>query len=746
MKKKILSFILAMMIAFLGLTACSSKEEESSGDNIGVGNKDIIMGRYLEKDVELPKLEDGEYILRILMPLEKQFEVYTRNEKKGEYLCYKSNEALEWEKSKPEWLNSDEIITNGYLTDLCLGEDGTYYAALQDYSSGDGKSCVFKTEDGKTAQAIDIPYLNEVQSTIGDIKYYPLINHIAVLENGNLVFDDNWNSKDLMIYSKVEKKIYKLSLGEVDYGSPQQFIASGNNVITANADSNILIYNGELQTIEKTIEYSGKTSTKGYAVLEDGTLIMGDAAGIHRHTSNGSLWETTVDGSLNSMSMPSQNFSAIYAVRGEKEEYYAVYSDYERGYKLKNYVFDKNVSSVPGKEITVYSLEENSTVRQAISIFQAKNTDIKVNYVVAMEDEIKGNVSDYIRALNTELLSGNGADILILDGLPISSFVEKGVLADISDVINPLETSGTIINNISSAYHVDNQIFQIPIRFGVPVLIGREDAVSSSGNLEGIIEYVKQNKDKQYTYTETYAKLLKDYLALSMDELILDKKLQEDKLIKFLENIKILADNIKATELDESRGRSGNDILDGGEALFRMGITGGDKYATAMEQINQVMDTLIPAVVIKDKQLSYSTMGQRFLPKGLVGLNSTSKEADIAKEFIRSLFSEEVQNAKLNDGLPVNLASIKKWFAEEDPGIMVGYGYGEEGQITATWPTLKEREDFLKLVLEVKNPIEVNETLYDMIVENTLPYLKGDQDINQAVTTIKSKLNTYLAE
>lgn len=37
-------------------------------------------------------------------------------------------------------------------------------------------------------------------------------------------------------------------------------------------------------------------------------------------------------------------------------------------------------------------------------------------------------VSDTIRALNTELLGGNGADLLVLDGLPAESYIKRGFL------------------------------------------------------------------------------------------------------------------------------------------------------------------------------------------------------------------------------------------------------------------------------------------------------------------------------
>lgn len=747
MKKRILSILMIMAITISGLAGCSSKEEEISGEKIDLNKLDTKMGRYMEKDVELPKLGEQENIFKILRTSDNKFEVFTVNQTKGQYLCYRSNDNLTWEKSKPKWLNQKEIAANGYVSDICRSKDGTYYIALQNYSNKDAMCYVFKSlEDETSVQSVDIPYLKEVRDVIQDIKYYPMINNIAELENGDLVFDDNWNGKELNIYSMKDKKTSKLQVGESRFSNTQQFIAAGNNVITSDADGNMLVYNTVQKTTDKTIKYDGKISRRSFAVAEDGTLILGDSSGIHRVTKDGSMWETTVDGNLNSMSMPSQEFRSIFVIAGEPEEYFAVYQDSNRGYQLKHYVFDKSVSSVPEKDITVYSLKENSTIRQAISVFQSKNTDIRVNYVVAMDDEIQGNVSDYIRALNTELLSGNGADILIMDGLPVNSFIEKGVLADLSDVINPLESSGAIMTNILSGYRQENKIYQVPVRYGVPMLIGKEEALTASKNLAGIIEYIKKNQDQQYSYTEPYAKLLKDYLALELEELIKDNKLQEEQLKSFLENIKILADNIKATQLNEY-GEDGTDsgIMRGGEALFRLGITKGDKYATALQTIDQVMDTMIPAVVIKDKQLSYGSYGQRFLPKGLVGLNSASKEPDIAKDFIRSLFAEEVQNSNLYDGLPVNSASIEKWFAEDNQDIMIGYG-GDDGELSAVWPTKEERDGFLKIVQEVKYPIQSNEILYNMIVENALPYLKGDQEIDQAVTAVKSKVSTYLAE
>ena len=49
---------------------------------------------------------------------------------------------------------------------------------------------------------------------------------------------------------------------------------------------------------------------------------------------------------------------------------------------------------------------------------------------------------DAVKALNTELLAGNVPDVLVLDGLPADSYIEKGILADISEVVQYGQRAG----------------------------------------------------------------------------------------------------------------------------------------------------------------------------------------------------------------------------------------------------------------------------------------------------------------
>lgn len=56
--------------------------------------------------------------------------------------------------------------------------------------------------------------------------------------------------------------------------------------------------------------------------------------------------------------------------------------------------------------------------------------------------------SDAIRTLNTEVMAGEGPDILFMDGLPVNSYIEKGLLADVSDVMNPLISDGKLLKTL----------------------------------------------------------------------------------------------------------------------------------------------------------------------------------------------------------------------------------------------------------------------------------------------------------
>ncbi len=762
MKRVMTALLLILLLVFTALQGCNTKSEGSKKQEDEHKDKgDIVeqtkggidttptMGRFMEQKVDFPEFEKDESVIKILQNSDNQIELYTKV--KGAYFCYLLQEDMSWERSQPGWLNDGKLSSGDIVFNtMCLGEDGSYYLSYSDYNE-EGKCHIIKSDEGgKESLEVELPYLSEKQP-LGDVKAYPTICSLKVLENGNLALFDLQVSNSLFIFSPQGEKLDELLISGQEYTA--SFIASKNDIITAAADNKgIIFYDTVNKGIRKTIEYDVKQSDHGlvymsYAVKKDGTTIMGNSDGIHRLMKDGTLWETTVDGDLNSMSMPTLYFDELFVIEGEEEEYYASYMVSQGGYQLMHYVFDKNISSVPATVLTVYSLLENNNIRQAISLFQANNTDVKVNYVVAMGEE-GGTVSDYIRALNTELLNGSGADILLLDGLPVDSYLEKGVLADLSDIIEPMEASGELLNNISGSFRRDGKIFYMPMRIGLPISVGDSEAMTAIKSLNGIVGYINQNKGKPFTLSITYQELLQDSLALYSGDLYNNNEMSGDQLKAFLNNVKTIADNINATEYSEDKVAEIKEVQGfiKNSSLFQANImrTLNNKVSLVTNQINSIYSILVPIAIAKEINADYTAINQMFLPNGLVGLKSASKEKDMAKEFIRFLFSKEVQDANLNDGFPVNMKSLEQWIAHEDESY---FAFGDEnGIISATWPHKEERQRIQKIIQEVNNPILIHQVIYNIILEEAIPFLRGDIDADQAAAAALSKINTYLAE
>ncbi len=106
--------------------------------------------------------------------------------------------------------------------------------------------------------------------------------------------------------------------------------------------------------------------------------------------------------------------------------------------------------------------------------------------------------TDALKTLNTEIMADNGPDVLILDGIPAATYMERGLLADISGIV---EEAG-LLKNIQDAYETEEgSIYQIPARFAMPVLFGTEENLSEITDLSSLADIVEAN---QSVYTESF--------------------------------------------------------------------------------------------------------------------------------------------------------------------------------------------------------------------------------------------------
>jgi ABC-type glycerol-3-phosphate transport system substrate-binding protein len=698
------------------VTGCSNKDKQKQVKN-------VAMGRYIEKSVTMPEgVEAGEeYAAQLIKNPKGEIELYTRpwKNKGKEHVIQYTLEGDKWVKSVPKWMN----IKGGdfYVT---YAPDGTKYIAFCKNKPSSIKVKILKSKDNVNGENVVIDDYKK------DADYSKIVYNFNVLEDNSILID---HIDSFSLYKDGKEKI-SFKIGGYDYA------LNGNNLLgmNENMDSGVII---DVTTGKTISQVPINESENGiYTYDAKGNWYMVNNAGIHRMVKDGNSWETILDGALASMSMPSMWADAV--VRGDKDDFYILYSDSNGLTKMKYYVYDKNTPTTPSKTLTVVSLEENYTVRQAIVDYQHKNQDVKVEYKALMSDEDGSTSTDYIKKINTELLAGKGADILVLDGMPVDSYIEKGVLSDLSDIITPLEKKGELLSNIVDPYKKDGKIYSIPIRYDLLVAYGYKDAVASADSLYTLADYVKNSSeipllgDKGLTYSD----LTKNLFRLYSNGFLTEKGFNREELIHFLEVLKLISDQTKAVKVAPKKSGDRMDEVaeywnePDSQLLF-------DKKASLqLADIWSMDQTYAPAIVVNIINGVFTTVNHEFMPSGLVGINNASKQKDVAGEFMQTLFAESVQKIQLGDGFPVNSKALVNFGMEYDD--MIGGGNG----FTVEQTSKEEMQKILDLCKTVTTPVQVDEVLFDMLNKEIIPYLSGESDSKTTADQIIEKAKTYLQE
>lgn len=764
--KKITAIVLSLCIAAGIFGGCSGDgEEKKETENTGTA------GRYMEENVELPAGQN-ETPFALLKNANGELEVYTCNDETEAYSKYTSADGKSWTQQDASWLTQ---IYNGSVLSVAAGEDGNSYAIVGENvtapegeesnqitvgDEADGvwnmKMHLLKQTGEGTAEEISIPELNEAVDQ-GTPDFYSFGTGLMVMKNGTIVLTGN-----------DEVKVYNASDGTLLHTFPYSKTstdASGtvavngeNLALTDKANTGFTIWNVGQEKEEASASYGSDVRSGKIVLEENNEIYFLNAEGIHHMNPNGTLVETLVEGSSMTMGLPSVYIEGF--VKGEKDDFYALYTGNQ--ISIKHYYYDENAKTGSGKKLSIYSLEENDTVRQAVSIFQQKYPDVEVTYKTGDSDS-STTKSDKIRVLNTELLNKSGADVLILDDLPVDSFIEKGVLKDISDILNPLIEDGTLKKNLAECFRqTDGKIYSMPVRYGVPILFGNQQKIEAMESLDELENWLDTHEREELISVASYDELTHLLVNMYYDELFQENgKLKEDKLSQCISCVKKIGERYDA-ELEKNYVSDTGEEPDGIEGYNSDWVAGtgiGDEInQVTSNEMKSTYDMMIPCSTARENNIQLNFNRNTFVPHGMVGINSASENTGQAEEFLKILFSDEVQSYDLGDGFPVNQnaeTQIKEMgmdsLDDQSSGgvtmVEIGDGGEEDTEpFVFTMPLKTEIEDFLKRTEELNRPAQADSVLQDMIWEEAKAYYEGSQELEQTVQGITAKVDTYRAE
>lgn len=768
----------AMVLALTpGLAGCGNREKADNTKKENTDTKDTqkeekTMGRYLEEDVALPEdcgdiqdmtlLEDG--TLRVC---------YYKGD--GVFYSDSSDGGKSW-KEAVDLSEAVKVDTSKYgLSYPKLGAKGGIFVSAYDASG--------ETEEHKYYYLAPDGSVKELE--LSQILASGYVSEARFTDKGNLIINDF--STALVEINPLDGSVVR----KYEEGSNITCFAPIGNYLVAVTNSTIHYY--DLETGEPLEDAAALTeqltedesnleliSTSSYPLVfskgdEEDSLFYAEDGGVYRYSFKGSVVEEVIDGNLNSLSSP--DISLVAMNRDQDGNIYVAVQDgaADMGHmgRVLKYTYSPDTPAEPDTELTVYSLLDNSYIRQVAAIFQKKYPDIYLSLEVGMTGEDGMTTTDALKTLNTEIMAGNGPDVMILDGIPEDTYIEKGMLADISSILDKAEKEDGILDNIREPYkEEDGSQYVMPLRFSIPLIQGNREDVEKAGDIVSMADMLESYQD-EYTEMnmpislmgvgpEGFLRAFADVNAPAWQKE--DGSLNEDAVMEYLEQAgriyaagKESMDYIKEMAGGYVYSLSELPLVSNVSASVMSLLSGYVKMAAGRLASPEDLANMY-SVEQKMGDITHSLWnGQAqncFIPSQIIGISAKAEQKEAAEKLVGFLFTKEGQEIGSNSGFPVNEAvydSEDYWAAGDDQGRLGTSGggnantgeYVEMDIVRADEETTKEIQELGKTLTTASRG---NEIILNAIAENGTRYLNGEISLEEAAKGAIQQVNLYLAE
>lgn len=453
-----------------------------------------------------------------------------------------------------------------------------------------------------------------------------------------------------------------------------------------------------------------------------------------------------------------------------QDEYLMLFYDYEESkYILKKFKIQEDDIKLEKKTFTIYSLYENEIINQVIRKYSSENENVDIKYEIGIETmDSSKTVNDEIKNLNIDIVSGNGPDLIVLDDLPIKSYVDKGLLLNLNDISSQIIGGENLFNNFFEILKNNkSEIHFVPLRFALQSISAKE--INDINNLNKLTEVIKtlDGKENIMDIYEPSDLVWLLYRSCGEDWIVNENEIQRDKLIEFLSNTKTLYNIVINSISDEKINKDYEKREMFGSAL------NGESYSSIKYydrcDLDQILYSNGPRINISNittiydlskiesikkyrNDINYEFWNgqdtQFIIPVCSIGINSKSEAIDLASEFLIKCFNYDYQRVAQDCGLPVNLNVFRKNLSSDELETSESR-YTIEGELIET--TIKKLSEDEINILE-RNIGQINRILDpDKLVLNEIigyieEYILDQKTLDETILNIENKLQLYLAE
>ncbi len=796
MKKQILTAILAVILMLSGCAGSSENETATGAATKSAGaDKEQGPGGYVQETVALP---EGETQVRAMASLDDG-----RIRFVGNTAVYESAEVgADWE----EYEHDSEHLREALMTEaqqeeagiqislynICMHSNGSIFC---EYSKGpwinpediehDENGAAIEPEGGAS------DWENVYVMVDPDGSEHILNIEIETSELQDPVFTQNGDIMGLVI-DETEQSLYLIDPETMEVKQTiatsyiETYISYKNQVIlktldgieTYDLDTGKLVENMPVADI-----YFAEENDKEYLLIpdeeQDLIYVYASGEGIYRFAEEGAVAELVVDSSGNSLDNSNVMVDEILLLT--EESFLALVSRGIDEIEFLYYSYSENRPETVA-EFTVYSLVKDWYAENLVAEFNEKSSQYKAVYKYGME-EGEMTISDALKKLSTEVLAGEGPDVFVMDDIPVDVYIEKEVLADLSDVIAASEAE--LFTNVISTYKEGEAVYAVPTSFATQIITGPQEYLEQVNDLASLAAFVEtarkgtdgddlENVIGEYWDTD----LASQALQISGNTLLReDGTISEENLKQFLTSVQKIYEynrtdyTLDFEVADEDLGvvtyeifpmqemKIGDAMLhmDGQNLLLAGNLTGMETLQTLFMIANELdFDYKI-----------FDGMDQNiYMPLQVLAVNSQTEYMEAAKEFIAFSLSTEVQvQSSWMEGFPVSITAYDQLYERAVKGP-VDYTESELAELSeevvydreqddgslktymfqAYYGTVEDYEDIKELLASLDTAMMGDGIVIDAILSETNKCLMGEVSVDEAAENIMRKINIYLAE
>lgn len=792
-------FLLLLALFAASLSGCGAGNGMAAADDgNGFGGQSgglslEAMGRYVEETAdlseeisgqgnELYQLADGNLLISDI---------------NGEFLKTGDNGKI-WKTDTRSWRT--EMLEEGvYVSSMAVGPDNTVALICQtdgDISEGGTEEEEENISENPFDYELNLQVLiikpdnTKISADISVMDAGDELYKIYIADNGRIFVSTIGSSS---LYEVKEDGSSELFLA-LDDGRPELLRFQGDlMLIDGNRFEGPVLYDmAEEKFIEDEVLTAFVSTNYGdrndgydfdntyklyYFFGGDEVLYLAGEKGLYRHVIGGSVMEQIIDGSLCSFGNPSYRLQSMLAL--ENNEFLALFE----GGRQVRFVYDADIPTKPGEKITVYGLTDNETIRQAISMYQARNPEVYIEFEIGMDGSSSVTKEDAVKALNTKIMAGEGPDVILLDNMPLDAYLEKGLLLDLGPVLEEISRSEGLFDNIVEAMKKDGQIYAMPCEMRIPVMMADKKYLSEVQDIEGIADMVEvlraENPGKDLLGFCSEKAIMRIFSMACAPAWITETgELNKDAVSQFLRQTKRIYD----AQMD---GISENVIKRYHEMNEYYEIYAGESYddlddvrtgTDTMSYLGGVTEMVNGVFSVFDNMNGYNMMtsvqkvegfenagwmampgqgGNVFWAVSMLGISTASKNQERAADFVRSCFGKENQTG-LCYGLPVNTAAFEEYMLpaskkgiEEDGfcgGYMMSNTDGLQVYLEVYWPDEEQRAAFRNCIEKADTAYLENDFIEYAVYEEGIAYIQGDKSLEEAMEAIGKKISIYMAE